>query len=205
MYIELLLSKWKPRPNESVFWWNISYESLKSFPFQFLSAFIVDQQLYSGSKVVEREKRDREREREKEKEREIEKDRERQRETDRETDRDSETERQKETDTETERDRQRQRDRERRRSPKTEKLRAFGKVIWAKASTLTFIIFLLLKSKAKEYRKIFIRPLKMNGNKVATSAAISHGCFTQNHVLWWQWKVFMLKLRGHLWTRRKHL
>ena len=51
--------------------------------------------------------------------------------------------------------------REWRRSPKIEKLRAYGKVIWAKAATFTFIIFfLLLKNKAKEYRKIFYSSLK---------------------------------------------
>ena len=124
MYIELLLSKWKPRPNESVFWWNISYESLKSFPFQFLSAFIVDQQLYSGSKVVEREKRDRETETDRKRKRE--RDRERQRETERQTERQTETVRQRDRKRHRQRQRETDRDRETERDDVLPKLKSLG-------------------------------------------------------------------------------
>ena len=103
--------------------------------------------------------------------------------------------------TESERQRERETERERQRSPKIEKLRGSGNVIWAKAATLTFMSFLLLKSKAKEYRKIFYSCHKKNGNKVATLAVMGHGCFAKSHILWWQWKIFMIKLRKHTWSK----
>ena len=69
---------------------------------------------------------------------------------------------------ETERDREREwhTRREWRRSAKIEKLRASGKVIWAKAATLTFMIFFTFK-KQRSIEKYFICPLE---NKVATLA-----------------------------------
>ena len=53
-----------------------------------------------------------------------------------------------------------------RRCPNIEKPWASGKVIWAKVSTLTFILFLYFKKKAKKER---------NMKKVATLEAMSRG------------------------------
>ena len=53
-----------------------------------------------------------------------------------------------------------------RRCPNIEKPWASGKVIWAEVSTLTFILFLYFKKKAKKER---------NMKKVATLEAMSHG------------------------------
>ena len=68
--------------------------------------------------------------------------------------------------------------RERRRSPKIGKLRASGKVFWAKVTTLTFMLILVFKSKArKKQRKVFFRSIKKNENKIATFSVTSHGYF----------------------------
>ena len=52
--------------------------------------------------------------------------------------------------------------RERQRSPKIEKLRASGKVIWAKVTILTFMLFLLSKNMA---RNIFFLSYKKEWKK----------------------------------------
>ena len=43
--------------------------------------------------------------------------------------------------------------------------------------------FYFKKTRLSSIEKCFIRPIKKNGNKVATLAVMSHGYFAQSHFL----------------------
>ena len=64
------------------------------------------------------------------------------------------------------------RERQRQRSPIVAKLRASGKIIWVKISTLTFTLLLLFESKAGKQRKKSFRPIKKI--KITTFTGLDH-------------------------------
>ena len=43
--------------------------------------------------------------------------------------------------------------------------------------------FIFFKTRLRSIEKYFIRPIKKNGNKVATLAIMGHGYFAQSHIL----------------------